>query len=71
MGKQVYDEPGNMRLEVIKGVVDRRVTEVARHQIDGIAGATLTARGVSNMARYWLGANGFGPYLDKIRSEGG
>ena len=71
VGKQVYDEPGTVRLEVIKGVVDPRDPQVARHQIDGIAGATLTARGVSNMARYWLGANGFGPYLDKIRSEGG
>jgi Na+-transporting NADH:ubiquinone oxidoreductase subunit C len=37
--------------------------------VDAITGATLTSRGVSGLMRYWLGENGFGPYLAKIRSE--
>jgi len=70
-GKQVYDPSGKLRLEVIKGAVDTRNQASARYQIDGISGATLTGRGVSNMARFWLGVNGFGPYLEKLRSKGG
>jgi len=70
-GKQVYDPSGQLRLEVIKGAVDTHNQDTAKYQINGISGATLTGRGVSNMARFWLGANGFGPYLEKIRSKGG
>jgi Na+-transporting NADH:ubiquinone oxidoreductase subunit C len=32
--------------------------------VDGLAGATITSRGVTAMLRFWLGEHGFGPYLD-------
>ena len=35
------------------------------HQIDGLSGATITSRGVSNAVRYWL-KDGFGPFLQKL-----
>jgi len=38
-------------------------------QIDGLSGATITSRGVNDLVRYWLGPDGFGPYLDRKRSE--
>ena len=41
------------------------------HQVDGLAGATLTGRGVMNLVRYWTGPDAFGPYLEKLRSEAG
>jgi Na+-transporting NADH:ubiquinone oxidoreductase subunit C len=69
VGKQIYDEPGIPRLRVIKGSVDTSAIE-AKYQIDGISGATLTANGVSNMLNYWLGEDGFGGFLIKIRENG-
>jgi len=61
-----FDDDGNVRIEVVRGAVDRSRPE-AVHQVDGIAGATLTARGVSNLVQYWLGENAFGPFLEKQR----
>ncbi len=68
--KLVYDEDGKVRLAVIKGVVDKDSDE-ALYQVDGLAGATMTSRGVTNLVRYWLGEEGFGPFLANMRTERG
>ena len=68
-GKVIYDEAGKPRIRVIKGTVDPSDSE-ARFKVDGLAGATITANGVTNLMRYWLGPEGFGPYLKRIRAEG-
>lgn len=68
-GKQVFDQDGNVRIEVVKGKVVPNRPET-RYQVDGLSGATITARGVSNMLRYWLGKDGFGPYLDRLKARG-
>jgi Na+-transporting NADH:ubiquinone oxidoreductase subunit C len=39
--------------------------------VDGLSGATITSRGVSNLLAFWLGDAGFGPYLTNFRSEKG
>ncbi|SFQ03816.1 Na+-transporting NADH:ubiquinone oxidoreductase subunit C [Nitrosomonas cryotolerans] len=44
-------------------------TAAARHKVDGLAGATLTTRGVENLLNFWLGKEGFGPYLNRLRKE--
>ncbi len=67
-GKVIYDEAGNPRIRVIKGTVDPSDSE-ARFKVDGLAGATITANGVTNLMRYWLGPEGFGPYLKKFRAK--
>lgn len=68
--KQVFDQEGDVRLQVIKGKVDS-ARGGAEHQIDGLAGATLTSRGVSNLLKYWMSEQGFGPYLDNLRKSRG
>ena len=69
-GKQAFGEDGSIRIDVIKGkVVPGRPESI--HQIDGLSGATITARGVKNMLRYWLSAEGFGPYLARLKEQGG
>jgi Na+-transporting NADH:ubiquinone oxidoreductase subunit C len=68
-GKQAFDDAWNVKMTVIKGKVIPEKPE-AIHQVDGLAGSTLTTRGVDNLVKYWLGANGYGPYLTKMR-EGG
>lgn len=68
-GKQAFDENGRPVIEVARGRVDPDSPR-ARFQVDGLSGATATARGVTNMVRYWLGEDGFGPYLERLRAEG-
>jgi Na+-transporting NADH:ubiquinone oxidoreductase subunit C len=65
-GKQVYRD-GELSLEVIKGTVDPS-SPGAQFKVDGLAGATLTARGVSNLVQFWLGDNGFAPFLNNLKS---
>jgi len=66
-GKKVYSADSRPVLRLIKGVVDAS-RPGAEHQIDGLAGATLTSNGVSNLIRYWMGDEGFAPYLNKVRT---
>ena len=66
IGKQAYDKDGNLKIEVIKGIVDRS-SDNAKYQIDGLSGATLTTRGVNNLVRFWLSKKGYGPFIDKLK----
>ncbi|MCK5663334.1 MAG: Na(+)-translocating NADH-quinone reductase subunit C [Thiotrichaceae bacterium] len=67
-GKKVYAESGEPALGLIKGVVDTSRSG-AEFQIDGLAGATLTSIGVTNLVRYWMSNEGFAPYLSKVRTQ--
>ena len=69
-GKRVFGDGGEVKLEVLKGAVDPAAAG-AEYQVDGLSGATITARGVSNMIQYWLGAEGFGAYLARQKAQGG
>ncbi len=68
-GKQAFDEAGQIRIEVIKGKADPTRPQ-GKYQVDGLSGATITSRGVSNMLHYWLSDEGFGPYLAKLKTQG-
>ncbi len=68
-GKKVYTESGEVALTLIKGVVDTNKNG-AEFQVDGLAGATLTSTGVSNLVKYWMSDEGFATYLNKIRTDG-
>lgn len=65
-GKKLYGEQGEVEIQVVKGAVDSK-TANAEHKVDGLAGATLTSNGVSNLLRFWVGENGFGPYLKRMQ----
>lgn len=65
-GKQVYNEDGGVAIQVIKGNVNKGTPE-SQYKIDGLAGASLTSRGVTNLLKYWLGEQGFKPFLKKFR----
>ena len=60
IGKAIYDDSGSVAIQVIKGIADSE----DRYAIDGLSGATITSRGVTNMLQFWLGPNGFGPYIE-------
>jgi Na+-transporting NADH:ubiquinone oxidoreductase subunit C len=67
-GKQAFDSQGNVRIEVIKGQVTPQTPD-AEYKVDGLSGATFTARGVNNLVRFWLGEQGYGPLLDNMRKQ--
>ncbi len=64
-GRQVADADGVIRIGVVKGA------GTGVHEVDGISGATRTGTGVTNLLRFWLGPDGYGPYLDRLKSEAG
>lgn len=68
-GKKVYNSDGEAVLQLAKGSVDSSDPQ-ADYRIDGLSGATLTARGVTQLVQYWLGDNGFGSFLSHLRSGG-
>lgn len=68
-GKTLFDESGKPIIQVVKGGVDPS-SPAAIHQVDALAGATLTSKGVDHLVQFWLGEQGFGPYLAKLRTQG-
>lgn len=64
-GKKIYDENGSVKLTVIKGNVAPGSLDEA-YQVDGLAGATITSRGVSNLIAYWFGPDGYKTYLSNL-----
>ena len=67
-GKLARDAAGALRLGVARGRVEPGAPDAA-HQVDGISGATRTGVGVTNLLRFWLGPDGFGPYLERLAAE--
>jgi len=65
-GKQVYRD-GDVEIGLIKGIVDP-AADTAAWEVDGLAGATLTSRGVTNLVHFWLGENGFESFLNNLRN---
>ncbi len=66
VGKKAY-ESGEVVVNILKGTVDPSSPK-ANTQIDGLAGATLTTRGVDNLVRYWLGDEGFAPFIRHLKA---
>lgn len=66
-GRKAFDENGNVRIRVKKGAAGP--PEKDPYQVDGLSGATITSRGVTNLLAFWLGDDGFGDYLDRLRAE--
>ncbi len=67
-GRLAYDDNWSVAIEVIKGSAGS--IEDNPYAVDGLSGATLTSRGVSNTVRFWLGDNGFAPFLKAFRENG-
>ena len=66
-GRKLYNAKGELAIEVIKGQAGSVADDP--HRVDGLSGATITARGVSHLVKLWLGDDGFGPYLARLRSK--
>lgn len=69
-GKKIYDDQGAVVAHLKKGGINPQDPVDAAHNVDGLAGATLTSVGVDYLVKYWLGNEGFGPFLKKLKAQG-
>lgn len=60
-GTEVRDPTGEIQFSVARGVA------TSPYEVDGITGATRTGRGVTRMVRFWLGPDGFGPFIAAVQ----
>ena len=66
-GKKIYKD-NQVNLSVIKGKVEEGDSD-SSYKIDGLSGATITSRGVSNMVAYWFGESGYSSLLRELDYE--
>lgn len=67
-GKKLRDDSGEVRIRVVEEAPAPGSPEEA-FRVQGISGATMTSDGVSELVRFWIGPDGFGPYLRRLREE--
>ena len=64
-GQRIYDDSQQLVFQIGAGDVG----PAANGAIDAITGATITVSAIEELVRYWLGDDGFGPFLATQRSE--
>lgn len=67
-GRKPFDAEFNPVITVVKGRAGP--VDDDPYRVDGLSGASLTSRGVTNLLRFWLGSDAFGPYLQRTRDGG-
>ena len=67
VGRRAFDDTGTIRIAVAKGPAGPPDEDPFR--VDGITGATITSRGVTKALHFWLGDDGFGPYLARLEED--
>lgn len=60
-GTETRGPDGNLRFSVARGEA------ASVYEVDGITGATRTSNAITQMIRFWLGPEGYGPLLAAIR----
>lgn len=62
-GKQIINNTGALAITV------QKAGSTEHWQVDAISGATRSSQAVGNGLRFWLGPDGYGPFLDRLRQE--
>jgi len=65
-GKKMYNEQGEAAIALVKGGAKKGDV----HGVDALSGATLTSNGVTKTLQFWLGAEGYGPFVTKFKDGG-
>ena len=60
-GINPYNDKGEPQISVVKNKTNA-------NEIDSIAGATLTSKGVQNLMNYWLSNNGYKKFIENVKS---
>ncbi|MCG8650459.1 MAG: Na(+)-translocating NADH-quinone reductase subunit C [Pirellulales bacterium] len=64
-GRKLFDPKGVPAAMVFKGPAPADNP----YAVDGLSGATITSRGVTNLIRYWVSDDGYGPFLKRLKAE--
>lgn len=64
-GKRLYNDDGEPAAMVFKGPAPSENV----YAVDGLSGATITSRGVTQLLRYWASDDGYGKFLDNLANE--
>ncbi|WP_018692001.1 Na(+)-translocating NADH-quinone reductase subunit C [Algicola sagamiensis] len=67
VGKKLFNDKGEIAITVQKGGVTANDPQ-KMYKVDGLSGATLTSNGVQFIFTFWLGEQGFGPFLQSVRN---
>jgi len=65
-GKKMFNEQGDVAIKLVKGGAKQGDV----HGVDALSGATLTSNGVERTLHFWLGDEGYGPFIAKFRNGG-
>ena len=65
-GKKIYNEQGEPAIKLVKGGAKKGDV----HGVDALSGATLTSTGVTKTLQFWLGAEGYGPFVANFKNGG-
>jgi len=65
-GKKMFDEQNDVAIKIVKGGAKKGDL----HGVDALSGATLTSNGVQRTIHFWLGDEGYGPFIAKFRNGG-
>lgn len=65
-GVELFGADGAPAVELVKSRAPAD-SPAADHQVDALAGATMTSRGVENLVNFWVGDRGYGNWLDRMR----
>ncbi|MCE8509154.1 Na(+)-translocating NADH-quinone reductase subunit C [Ruegeria pomeroyi] len=63
-GKKLRDDAGELQITVAKS----QPAAGADFYVDALAGATLTSVGVDNLVRFWMGEQGYAPFLEALKA---
>jgi len=64
-GKKLFDGEGDPASLVFKGPAPANNP----YAVDGLSGATITSRGVTNLIRYWVSEDGYGQFFDVLAEQ--
>lgn len=70
VGKKIYDGGALRTIRVVKGTVENRIQDPGErdYYVDGISGATITGRGVSNLLETKVAL--YEPFFERVRAGG-
>lgn len=66
-GRRAFGDDMQPKIHVIRGKAGPPSEDP--YSVDGLSGATMTSRGVTNLVQFWLGEHGFGPYLKTLEKS--
>lgn len=64
-GRKVADDNGTPALKIVQEKSEKN----DEYTVDGISGATLTSTGVEKSINYWIGEQGYGPFLQRLKQN--